>query len=321
MKDTLNCNIVRDMLPLYAEKLTSEESNTVIRQHLEQCEDCRTYLEHIQKPIDFPTVPKIEIEYMRKVKYSLKRRTYILSGVIAASCIILLGIFLRLFIVGSPVFMGDSPINYQWNYDTGREIYSIRGTLEQTKNSVRVKVYDDKQSNQINIKMYEIMPSVFFPSNHFSLDIPWNGDTNIVWQGKSNQQVIMGSQYLNLFISKFQDGNYEKLIDVFDMDGAAMIKRLYDNAPDISSNALVPFDETKYNQYMIISLPLTSGKYSAVWIADDNALQEQALDERIFLYEEDGQYYFYKQGQHLKSLSSKDIDEILNYIKTKEVSQ
>lgn len=106
MKNTLDCNIVRDMLPLYAEKLTSEESNTAIRQHLEQCEDCSKYLVNIQKPIDCPTMPKMEIDYMRKVKNSFKRRAYILSGVIAVFCIILLGIFLRLFIIGTPIFIG-----------------------------------------------------------------------------------------------------------------------------------------------------------------------------------------------------------------------
>lgn len=57
------------------------------------------------------------------------------------------------------------------------------------------------------------------------------------------------------------------------------------------------------------------------WTAEDNALQEQALDERIFLYQEDGQYYFYKQGQHLKKLSAEDMSKILDYIKTKEISQ
>ena len=57
MKNTLDCSIVRDMLPLFVENLTSEDSNNAIHRHLEQCESCRKYLENIQKPIDCPTVP------------------------------------------------------------------------------------------------------------------------------------------------------------------------------------------------------------------------------------------------------------------------
>lgn len=320
MKDALNCNIVRDMLPLYAEKLTSEESNTAIRQHLEQCEDCRKYLETIQKPIDCPTAPKIEIDYMRKVKHSLKWRTYILSGTIALSCIVLLGIFLRLFIIGTPVFIGDTPINYEWNYDSDSEIYSIHGTIERTDASARIKIYEDEQNNQVKIKIYEIMPSIFFPSNQFSAKIAWNGETDVVWQGKDNQQVITSPQYLNLSISEFQDGQYQNVVDIFDMDGASMIKQLYNNAAEVSGNDLMPFDEAKYNQYMIISVPLTNGVYSDR-IIDDKILQEQALDERIFLYQEDGQHYFYKQGQHLKKLSPEDMGKMLDYIKTKKGDQ
>ncbi|MEY8353196.1 zf-HC2 domain-containing protein [Lachnospiraceae bacterium 54-53] len=316
MKDGLDCNIVRDILPLYAEKLTSEESNTAIRQHLEQCEDCRKYLENIKKPVDFPTVPQMEIDYMRKVKLSFKRRAYILAGVIAAFFIVLLGIFLHLFIIGTPIFIGDLPINYEWNYDTDSEIYSIHGTIGQTNTSVRIKIFEDKRNNQIKIKIYEIMPSIFFNSNQFSVNIPWNGEIDVVWQGINDQQVITSSQYLNLSISEFQDGHYQNIMNLFDLDGAAMIKDLYDNAPEVISNDLMPFDEEKYNQYLIISFPLTTGVYSG-WITEDKILQEQTSDERIFLYQEDGQYYFHKQGQHLKKLSAEDMSKILDYLKTK----
>ena len=33
------CGVVRDLLPLYAEELTSEESKTLIEEHLEQEEE------------------------------------------------------------------------------------------------------------------------------------------------------------------------------------------------------------------------------------------------------------------------------------------
>ena len=316
MKNTLNCNIIRDMLPMYAEGLTSEESNIAIQQHLEQCEDCRKCLENLQKPIAGPTVPKMEIDYMRKVKKSFQRRTYILAGVIAVFCIILLGVFLRLFIIGTPLFLGDAPINFEWNYDTDSKVYTIYGALEQENSSVRIRMYEDKHNNQIKFKIYEILPSIFFSSNQFSVNIPWNGDTDIVWQGKDDQEVITSTQYLNLSIIEFQNGDYHSVVDLYDEKGTSMIKDLYDKAEKVSNNILKPFDEREYDQYLIINLPLTTDKFMT-WITDDTILEEQTLDERIFLYQEDGQYYFYKQGQYLRKLSTEDMSKIQDYLKTK----
>lgn len=319
MKNTLDCNIVRDMLPLFVENLTSQESNTAIQQHLELCEDCRKYLENMQKPIDCPTVPKMEIDYMRKVKHSFKRRAYILSGVIAVFCIILLGIFLRLFIIGTSVFIGDVPINYEWSYDTDSKIYWMHGTIEGTNTSARIKIYEDKKNNQIKIKIYEIMPSIFYSKNKFSVKFPWNGEADIVWQGKDSQQVITSPQYLNLSIFQFQKGQYQKIIDLFDVNGSSKIKNLYDNATEVSSKTLISFDEEKLDNYYIFSFPLTTGKFSG-WISDDKTIQKEEVDERVFLYQEDGQYYFYKQGQHLKKLSIGDINKIFSYIKTNKIN-
>lgn len=320
MKTVLDCNIVRDILPLYAEKLTSEESNIAIQQHLEQCEDCRKYLENMRKPIDCPTAPKMEIDYMRKVKRSFKRRTYILAGVITAACIVLLGIFLRFFIIGSPLFLEDAPINYEWSYNADSKIYSIHGNIGRTDTSARIKVYEDKHNNQIKIKIYEVMPSIFFSTDEFSTEIPWDGEMDIVWQGKYDQQVIMSSQYMSLVISEFKDGQYKELVNVFDMDGADIIQQIYSNSSEASGEDLKsPFAEEQYDNYIILSLPSASGVY-ATWLSGEIPLEELPIDERIFLYEEDGQYYFYREGHPLKKASIEDVTKILDYIKKSKAS-
>ncbi|MCF0150678.1 MAG: zf-HC2 domain-containing protein [Firmicutes bacterium] len=40
-----NCAIVRDLLPLYFDGETTEETSEFIRQHLEECPECREYFE------------------------------------------------------------------------------------------------------------------------------------------------------------------------------------------------------------------------------------------------------------------------------------
>lgn len=46
------CGVIRDLLPLYAEKLTGEESDALIREHLAECGSCADLLEKLQNPIN-----------------------------------------------------------------------------------------------------------------------------------------------------------------------------------------------------------------------------------------------------------------------------
>ena len=41
----LECDVIRDLLPLYAEKLASPASSALVEQHLAACPACRAQLE------------------------------------------------------------------------------------------------------------------------------------------------------------------------------------------------------------------------------------------------------------------------------------
>ena len=43
----LDCDVIRDLLPLYAEKLASPASSALVEQHLAECEACRAQLEQM----------------------------------------------------------------------------------------------------------------------------------------------------------------------------------------------------------------------------------------------------------------------------------
>lgn len=90
MKD---CGIVKDLLPLYAEDMASEESSAFVREHLETCEDCRKAFEQMKAPVE--TEPAAPLKTVRK---AVKKRGWLIAGLIA--CLIaalLLGTFARLF--------------------------------------------------------------------------------------------------------------------------------------------------------------------------------------------------------------------------------
>ena len=46
MKD--NCSVIKDLLPLYIENITSEESKKAVEEHLKNCKSCRSIFENMQ---------------------------------------------------------------------------------------------------------------------------------------------------------------------------------------------------------------------------------------------------------------------------------
>ena len=67
------CSVIRDLLPLYAENMTGEESNALIDEHLADCPDCRSQLEELKQP----TAPAPDAsESLRGVKKAIRRRRW-----------------------------------------------------------------------------------------------------------------------------------------------------------------------------------------------------------------------------------------------------
>lgn len=47
----INCNVIRDLLPLYIEQVVSSDTKILVEEHLSECEDCKAELNRMQAPI------------------------------------------------------------------------------------------------------------------------------------------------------------------------------------------------------------------------------------------------------------------------------
>ena len=75
MKVKLTCGIVQDILPNYIEKLTSDETNLAIEEHLHSCKECKQVYEQMIADINKPVkIPVKELKFLRKI-----RKTRVLS--------------------------------------------------------------------------------------------------------------------------------------------------------------------------------------------------------------------------------------------------
>ena len=77
-----NCAIVKDLLPLYIEDMVSDETKRFIKEHLNDCEDCRNDLQSLKGDDTFSTpdtTPEEEIKPFRKAVRKLNRQLYTFS--------------------------------------------------------------------------------------------------------------------------------------------------------------------------------------------------------------------------------------------------
>ena len=62
------CSIVRDLLPLYVEKMVSVETEQYINEHLEDCSECQAELESLKKGADLTPVEQESTQNVEKAK-------------------------------------------------------------------------------------------------------------------------------------------------------------------------------------------------------------------------------------------------------------
>lgn len=98
MEQKLSCEIVRDLLPSYAEGLTSDVTNSAVQAHLESCQSCRQALAVMREPARENAAA--EIDYLKTVRRLTKYK--IALSVLGAAIAIALLICIWIFAIGQP---------------------------------------------------------------------------------------------------------------------------------------------------------------------------------------------------------------------------
>ena len=105
MKNEINCEIIKDLLPLYVDKLVSEETKNIVEEHIEECYNCKSTLE------DMNPVEKInpednikQVDCFKKIKK--KSRKKIVISILLGMIVTLVGVF-AIWMHGFPVPSND----------------------------------------------------------------------------------------------------------------------------------------------------------------------------------------------------------------------
>ena len=82
------CEVIKDLLPLYIDGLTSDISNAEIEEHIGECHDCKAILDAMRTPEgeDMSMIKENkELDFLKKNK---KRNKIILLGSIVAAVVL-----------------------------------------------------------------------------------------------------------------------------------------------------------------------------------------------------------------------------------------
>lgn len=92
----MNCNVIRDLLPLYAEDMVSPESKALVEDHLQGCESCTKELEDLKNTPKLPL--EVETGSLRRVGNAIQKRrtlTALAAAMTAIALIVTVYIFMN----------------------------------------------------------------------------------------------------------------------------------------------------------------------------------------------------------------------------------
>ena len=91
----ITCNIIRDLLPLYAEDMVSQDSKKMVDDHLCGCDACTKELGAIQKA---PKVPlEVDVKSLKRVGNTIRRRR-LLAALAAVMTVLTIGVTLYTYL-------------------------------------------------------------------------------------------------------------------------------------------------------------------------------------------------------------------------------
>lgn len=123
-----NCDIIKDLLPLYADDVCSEESRKAVEEHINSCPDCKAELEKLRKNVTVS--PQNDADVIKRIKKRLRIEKLVV-GIISA-IVLLAGILGTLgYLINTDKSMDvkryDIPNNVYVTEHDGMLLFCVKG--------------------------------------------------------------------------------------------------------------------------------------------------------------------------------------------------
>ena len=200
-----HCAIVRDLLPMYIEELTSEESSAFVREHLSQCDECRAEYERMTAPTPPPVVVRQEWKdrLWEEMKKQERRKILKWSVLLAVVVLLLVGYALRQGFLLDSELIWHAPLQGQVEY-----LEASDDGFEERNCELRFAIYNPEENL---IQLCFSIPMDESPS-HLSTDLEYYLDGRKVDHSFSYCRDTWLKNYESIVIEKVGDFSELKLV-------------------------------------------------------------------------------------------------------------
>lgn len=158
----MECDIIKDLLPLYVEQLTSEASKMAVEKHLEECENCKKVYREMK-------TPEPHIQYDREPAESFRRyvkkskRKYGLKVAISTAAVVLLVVVVHLIVLAGLIGLlafdsaraevqQDTDVShYQWYMgENAKKEYAHKMGVDES-------IFPQEITTEMNVKEYKMV--------------------------------------------------------------------------------------------------------------------------------------------------------------------
>jgi len=187
---SVQCGVIKDLLPLYIDGVTTEDTNNLIENHLKTCASCQHYHQEITQEI--PTV-KIENQNSLDPLKKIKRKIKLKNIVIGFLSIIFIGI---IFLISASFATLHRPVAYQENIVTVIPHDEGHVTLQFEPNNSFIGVHSTTRiiiQDGIEMSVVYFHFTESFWSRHFSRVTRLTGDISFGQVCVFNENALFGT--------------------------------------------------------------------------------------------------------------------------------
>ncbi len=148
-----SCNLIRDLLPLYCDRVCSKDSAEAVQEHISTCEECKNIYIGMQQSIsmDSERYEKQQLVSMQKVKKKIKKRNTIFASIGIVAGILFVIIVIRVLLVAGVIIFAVQ--------DGGKHSYTSTdindyGVFEEFNGYSKLDIFPKQLSDNMEVYKY-----------------------------------------------------------------------------------------------------------------------------------------------------------------------
>lgn len=237
-----SCEVIKDLLPIYADGVCSKESAAMVEEHLSECEPCSSYLKEIKATEAVAAqnatfTEAQQLDYLKFVKKKMRRRTILIA--IAA----VIGSFAVAAIVYVTVVVGLLS-------------FSVRTAATETYTNVQEYSELFGENAKDDFKSKWDMDESIFPE---SVD-----DVRAVKEFSLTYYNPWDAQYVGYLTVEYSDADYEKELTRLKAKGIDEYTGFYSVKGEPSAYSVVAMEADSYQGFVYALVPKTDNEENTV---------------------------------------------------------